>query len=157
VSIHPYLVAGDGPVDDWVLDLPAAQVLDVDPDRLLPAGLQGVADAGLDFRGGAPIGARAIDHAVGAVAFHAGTGHARAELRAGDGRGVAMTWDRSCPWVQIHTTDLPGRSLHRSALALEPMTCPPDAFNSGTDVVALAPGRHHVAWWRVQALGPDRG
>lgn len=156
VSIHPYLVAGDGDVDGWVLDLPAATVQDVDPDRLLPVGLRSVEDAGLDFRGGARVGPRAIDHAFGAVAFDDRTGHARAELRADDGGGVAMTWDRSCPWVQIHTTDLPGDALHRSALALEPMTCPPDAFNAGTDVVALRPGERHAAWWLLQAIARPR-
>lgn len=39
---HPYLVAGSGTVDAWTLDLPAAQVLSVTPDRLLPTGLAAV-------------------------------------------------------------------------------------------------------------------
>jgi aldose 1-epimerase len=51
-----------------------------------------------------------------------------------------MTWDARCPWVQVHTTDTPGGRAHRRCLAVEPMTCPPDAFNSGTDVRRLEAG-----------------
>src|SRR5699024_2562650 len=40
---HPYLVAGDGLADDWMLELPAAQVQTVTPDRLVPTGIFDVA------------------------------------------------------------------------------------------------------------------
>ena len=33
--------------------------------------------------------------------------------------------------------------MHRKSLAVEPMTCPPDAFNSGVDLVVLQPGQSH--------------
>jgi aldose 1-epimerase len=29
------------------------------------------------------------------------------------------------------------------AVAIEPMTCPPDAFNSGIDLIVLKPGKKH--------------
>ena len=32
------------------------------------------------------------------------------------------------------------QSMTRQALAVEPMTCPPDAFNSGIDLITLPPG-----------------
>ena len=35
-GIHPYLCAGPGAVNDWFLQLPAASVLAVTPDRLIP-------------------------------------------------------------------------------------------------------------------------
>jgi aldose 1-epimerase len=63
-----------------------------------------------------------------------------------------MTWDETCPWVQLHTTDLPGYPLHRAVLSLEPMTCPPDACNSGTGVITLHPGDRRDATWRIDAV-----
>jgi aldose 1-epimerase len=32
------------------------------------------------------------------------------------------------------------------------MTCPPDAFNSGVDVIRLEPGEVHQAAWSIFAL-----
>ncbi len=144
LSLHPYLVAGGGRVDDWVFELPADTVLDVDPDRLLPRAPKPVAGTPFDFRSGRRIGATEIDHAYAGVTFD-GSG-ARASLVDQHGDGVQMTWDDRSRWVQVHTTDLPGSPLHRRGLALEPMTCPPDAFNSGTDLIALDPGGR--AGWR---------
>jgi aldose 1-epimerase len=138
LSLHPYLVAGAGPVDDWFFQLPADTVLDVEPDRLLPRGPKPVADTSFDFRNGRRIGATEIDHAYTGIAF--GSDGARARLVDEHGNGVEMTWDARSRWVQVHTTDLPASPLHRRGLALEPMTCPPDAFNSGTDLISLEPG-----------------
>lgn len=42
------------------------------------------------------------------------------------------------PWVQVYS----GEKLQRQGLAVEPMSCPPDAFNSGTDLILLQPGKH---------------
>lgn len=151
-SIHPYLVAGEGRVDDWSLRLPARRVLEPDPERLLPTGQEReVAGSALNFREGTTIGDVEIDHAYGDVEFD-DTGHAEALLLAGDGHGVRMRWDRACPWVQVHTADRPEPHLHRTGLALEPMTCPPDAFNSGRDLVWLDPGATHDVAWRISAV-----
>ena len=37
----------------------------------------------------------------------------------------------------------------RQAVAIEPMTCPPDAFNTGTDLVVLEPGETHGAAFTI--------
>ena len=63
-----------------------------------------------------------------------------------------MTWDEACPWVQIHTADRDTPELSRLGLAVEPMTCPPDAYNSGTDLIVLAPGQSTTASWTIAAL-----
>ncbi|OQO93831.1 galactose mutarotase [Saccharomonospora piscinae] len=150
-SIHPYLVGGAGRVNDWTLRLPASRVLDVDPHRLLPTGQREVAGSPFDFRDGHPIGPLKVDHAFGGVEFGAGT-TAEAVVLAADGHGVRLRWDSMCPWVQVHTADRPEPVLDRTGLAVEPMTCPPDAFNSGRDVVRLAPGATHVVRWRLAAV-----
>ncbi|GAA4163019.1 aldose 1-epimerase family protein [Gryllotalpicola daejeonensis] len=155
---HPYLVAGDGHVDDWSLLLPADEVLEVTPDTLLPLGLASVDTANegaWDFREARTIGDVFIDHAFTSLTRDA-SGNASVEVRTADGQGVAITWDAVCPWVQVHTADQPQPELHpelhRVGLAVEPMTCPPDAFNSGTDLIVLAPGESHTAGWTISAL-----
>ena len=39
--------------------------------------------------------------------------------------------------------------LGRRGVAVEPMTCPPDAFNTGTDLFRLAVGQSHVFSYRL--------
>ena len=150
---HPYLVAGEGLVDEWTVHIPARQVLAVTPDRLIPISLREVQthDGGsLDFREPRTVGPTYLDHAYTDIAFDDGA--ARVEVYAPSGSGVAMTWDTASPWVQVHTPQAPGIGAWRSALAVEPMTCPPDAFNSHTDLVRLAPGESHTAAWGIHAL-----
>lgn len=149
---HPYLVAGAGRVDDWSLELPAAEYLKVTPDRLIPVGVEPVETAGFDFRSSRQLGDIFIDHAFTGLTADAG-GVAVVRVRADDGHGVLCSWNTAeCPWVQIHTADRPGESGDRIGLAVEPMTCPPDAFNSGTDLVVLAPGQTHETTWTIAAF-----
>lgn len=148
VTVHPYLVAGDGPAQDWTLELPATSVLAVD-DRLVPRGSAPVDEEDLDFRAGRVLGTGHIDHAFGGL-----TGH-RARLFSPAGTGVEVSWDAASRWVQIFTAQWDPR-LPRHAVALEPMTCPPDAFNSGTDVVRLGEEPYAVRWqFRASPPGGD--
>jgi aldose 1-epimerase len=150
VCPHPYLLAGPAPLDEWTLQIPAGSFLDVTPDRLLPVATRTVADHEFDFRTARVIGGTEIDHAFTAVAFD---DEGRAQLIALDpgGTGVGMAWDRSCPWLQVHTADKQPPLPNRLGLAVEPMTCPPDAFNSGQDLVRLEPGAAHEASWSIFA------
>ncbi|GAB3127040.1 aldose 1-epimerase family protein [Glaciibacter psychrotolerans] len=151
---HPYLIAGEGRVDDWTLTLPAAQVLLVTEDRLIPISLTDVAteaDGALDFRTPRVIGETFIDHAFTELTRD-GEGTAEVRLTAPSGTGVSMSWSTGCTWVQVHTADQPTRKASRRGLAVEPMTCPPDAFNSGTDLIMLNPGQLASVGWSIAAL-----
>ena len=149
-AAHPYLLGGDGRVDTWTLSLPAGQVLDVTPDRRLPESC-GPVRQDLDFRVPREIGSAEIDHAFTGLVPDT-DGLARVRLY-GRSHGVQCTWDPAVlPWVQVHTGDLPDSEESRRGVALEPMTCPPDAFNSGTGLVQLAPGAEHTAAWTLGAL-----
>ena len=151
---HPYLVAGDGRVDDWTLTLPAATVLTVTEDRLIPSGTADVASESggvFDFRTPRVIGDTFIDHAFTDVDRDA-SGTATVEVRAADGTGVELLWDAACPWVQVHTADTNVPETNRIGLAVEPMTCPPDAYNSGDDLIVLEPGASATARWSIRAL-----
>lgn len=149
---HPYLVAGPGRVDDWTLTLPASEVLTVTPDRLSPVAVEPVTEhPEWDFRDARPIGDVFIDHAFTELARTDGI--AEVQLVTDAGTGVGIAWDEGCPWVQVHTADTPAvAATHRLGLAVEPMTCPPDAFNSGVDLVTLEPGATHAASWRIFAV-----
>lgn len=144
-SGHPYLVGGPGRVDDWTFELDAAEVLQVD-ERLSPQGVEPVAGTPFDFAAPRTIGDLFIDHAF------TGLRASRARVLAGDGRGTEMRWDAVAPWVQVHTADRPEPEYDRAGLAVEPMTCPPDAFNSGTDLVVLEPGESHTVSWTIAAV-----
>lgn len=150
-STHPYLLAGPGPVDAWSFELAASERLEVAPDRLIPqllapwAGFAGV------------VGEARHDHAFTGLAWSE-TGTTTARVTAAAGTGVEMSWDRTCPWVQVYSCDqgagMPG---DRAALAVEPMTCAPDAFNAGaypfdTGLVTLAAGDTHEVGWGIRAL-----
>lgn len=156
---HPYLVAGSGHVDDWTLELPAASVLEVTDERLIPTELRSVeVDAArFDFRAPRRIADAEIDHAFTDLIKTAGDAVA-VRLMAPDGKGVAMTWDESCPWVQVHTADNPADpGHHRRGLAVEPMTCAPDAFNEekyrhNVDLRRLQPGQTATANWSIAAI-----
>lgn len=150
VCPHPYLVAGSSPLDQWVLDFAADSFLEVTPDRLLPLGLESVEGHAFDFRQARAIGSTEIDHAFTGLTFDDGL--ARLSVRDPAGTGVGMSWDESCQWLQIHTADKPAPIPSRIGLAVEPMTCPPDAFNSGTNLIRLEPGATHTASWSIYAL-----
>ncbi|MCS6712607.1 aldose 1-epimerase family protein [Brachybacterium sp. EF45031] len=149
VCPHPYLIAGPESLDTWTLQVAANRVLEVTGDRLLPTGLSPIAPgSALDFAEGSVIGDRRLDHALTGLARDA-HGVAEVTLTAPGGTGVRMRFDERCPWLQLHTADRPEPENDRVGLAVEPMTCPPDAFRSGTDVVRLPPGRPHEASWSI--------
>ena len=157
---HPYLVAGAGHVDDWTLELPADEVLAVTPDRLIPTELRPVdADdpARFDFREPRQIGAVQLDHAYTAVR-RGDDGLAIVRVTDSAGSGVEMIWDAACPWVQVHTSDKgAGKPGNRAGLAVEPMTCAPDAFNADAHpydggMIVLEPEASAEASWRIAAI-----
>ena len=147
---HPYLLAGPGPVDGWTLTIPATEYLRVTGDRLVPLGTAPVDGTAFDFRSPRLIEATALDHAFTGLVRD---GDAIASLRVAgpSGTGVELRWEEGFGWVHVFTADKPGAPWHRTAVAVEPTTCPPDAFNSGVDLVVLEPGAEHAATWWLSA------
>ena len=72
-SFHPYLVAGEGDVDGWTVQSPAASYLTVDPERLLPRDVvpvsRGGDEQGFDFRHPTSLRGIEVDHAFTDIAF----------------------------------------------------------------------------------------
>lgn len=149
-SIHPHLIADSAvKIDECTLTMPASSYMEIDPVRFLPIGVQSVEEGNFDFRKPVTIGDRFIDHAF---LIDKGASDSRVELRAPSGLGVWMESDSKAKWIQIHTTDRELAEESRICLAVEPMTCPPDAFNSGTDVIYLEPTQSHHMTWRIGAI-----
>ncbi len=145
---HPYLLAGTGLIDDWTLQLPAASWQPAD-DRGIPAGApQGVDSSPFDFRQCRAIGSTPLDHAFTALETDA-DGRAWARL-AGPTADVALWAGPGYRWLQVFTGDPLGPDARRRALAIEPMTCPPNAFVSGTDVLTLQPGDSVIHRWGIK-------
>lgn len=143
-SSHPYLTCDLRPVDACTLHVPATTVLEVD-DRLRPVGTSLAADVGLDLPGTAPLGGRQVDHAYTGLPAEGWT------VRLTDTEsGLQVRLHADAPWLQIYS----GEQVGRRGVAVEPMTCPPDAFNSGTDLVELAPGEQHTLRFRIDAVAP---
>lgn len=148
-SIHPYLVAEfDTKVDFWKLKMPAKEYMEVDPVRLLPAGIKNVRDE-FDFNMGRIIGPTFIDHAF---VIDKSNDNQSIELIAPTGSGVGMKYSGDLNWIQIHTADRENGADSRCCLAVEPMTCPPNAFNSGIDLINLKPNDSHASTWEIFAI-----
>jgi aldose 1-epimerase len=146
-GFHPYLTFG-APVDDVLLEVPGAARVPVD-ERLLPVGdLVGVDGSPYDFRRPRPIGSLELDACFGALARD-GDGIARVRLATADGARTLTLWmGERFEYVHVYTSDAdadPAR--RRRAVAVEPTTCAPDAFNSGEGLLTLAPGASFRGRW----------
>lgn len=119
-----------------------------DAERLLPVTQINVVEADLDFRKPSLINGRFIDHAFKIDP----KGERAISLEDPLGIGVEMTFDEEAKWIQIHAADRTGGADSRKCLAVEPMTCPPNAFNSGLDLIHLHPGEKHVFRWGIRAI-----
>jgi aldose 1-epimerase len=149
---HPYLLAGPEQVDDWELELPAGSWLETDA-RGIPAGPPAsVAGTPFDFRAPRAIGGTQMDHAfTGLTRDDAGRAWARL---GGPGSDLRFWASEGYRWLQVFTGDALGPDRARRALAIEPMTCPPNAFVTGEDLLTLAPGDAVTHSWGLQASPP---
>ena len=147
---HPYLTTGSPLIDACELELPAAQWLPAD-ERGIPTGPpKDVTGSAFDFRGRRPIADSKLDHALTALARdEAGRAWARlADDRVELGLWVGPGYD----WLQVFTGDPLEPPHRRRALAIEPMTCPPNAFVTGDDLLTLAPADSVTHTWGIAIL-----
>ncbi|MFI2335955.1 aldose 1-epimerase family protein [Nocardia rhamnosiphila] len=152
VGAHPYFRIGETPVEDLVLTVSAATYLEVDA-RMNPVAEHPVEGTRYDLRAGVPLSQLDLDTPFGGV-----TPAAAARLTAPDGSTVELAQDTGWEYLQVFTPrEFPrprGRGL---AVALEPMTAPPNALNSGDGLRHLAPGERWEGGWRIRYTpGPNR-
>lgn len=145
VGAHPYVRAGASATDDCTITISATTVLPLDGG--IPTGparpVEDVPD--VDLRGAAMAGL-VVDHAFGGCAPAAGDDRVRHRLDGPDGH-VEVWAEPAFGYVQVFTPpEFPGRGR---AVAIEPMTCPPDALNSGDGLISLAPGETWTGSWGI--------
>jgi aldose 1-epimerase len=148
IGFHPYLTTGT-PVDDARLTIPATRRLTTD-ERALPVGEEDVAETEFDFTVGRPVGATRLDTCFAGLA-RGSDGRSRARLESADGERAVEVWaDEAFGYLQAYTGDtLEPASRRRQAVAIEPMTCPPNAFASGVDVIRLEPSASWSGTWGI--------
>jgi aldose 1-epimerase len=146
---HPYLTVGTERVDQVELHVPAATWLPTGPAQI-PIGREPVEGSPYDFRTPRPVGPVHVDHAFTDLE-RGDDGRAVVTLAAPGGGPVVRLWvDEHYPYVEVFTGDPLPEDRRRRSLGLEPMTCPPDAFRTGEDVVRLAPDVPFSSQWGVQ-------
>jgi len=145
---HPYLTAGLPTVDESELTLPGALWLPVDARGIPSSPPQDVTGTEFDFRTSRVIGKTRLDYAFTGL-DRDGEGRVWARL-AGGGREVALWAGPGFHWLQVFTGDTLGDAHRRRALGMEPMTCPPNAFASATELLMLEPGDTVTHTWGIQ-------
>ena len=143
-GMHPYLQVGataDGDVGNAEITLPARTALVLD-DAGLPTGRTRSFDGAVGL-----IGDRALDDALTDLERD-DDGWSRVHVR-GPAGALELAVDPTWPWLQVYTGDTLPPGERRRSVAVEPMTCPPNALADGTDLVVLAPGQEWAGTWRL--------
>jgi aldose 1-epimerase len=151
---HPYVqVAADALIDDAVLQVPANMTLAADA-RGIPTGVAMPVDGTpFDFRAARRVGATVLDTAFTDLQTDR-DGLTRISLTSSARDAGATVWmDRTMRFAMIYSGDtLASVSRRRRSIAIEPMTCAPDAFNSGAGLVILEPGASHTSTWGITPI-----
>jgi len=156
---HPYLTLGTPTIDTLRLQVPA-RVVAFSDERGLPVRSAPVDGTEYDFRAGRKIGGTVLDNAF-AELERDGDGRARVLLDdLAGGAGLTLWVDESYRYLMLYTGDS-HPDVARRGLAVEPMTCPPNAFRTGESVIRLEPGESVASSWglepRVAAEGGRDG
>jgi aldose 1-epimerase len=144
IGLHPYLSVGaeqDGDLAEAEVQIPARTLLVVD-DGGLPTGERRPFDGAVGR-----IGDRVFDDPVTELDRDA-DGWARVRLHGPAGQ-LELAVDRNWQWLQVYSGDTLPPGQRRRSLAVEPMTCPPNALADDVDVVVLEPGHDWAGTWTL--------
>ena len=163
VGAHPYFQIGGVPTGDLTVTTSAATRILVD-DRSNPIGTESVAGTSFDLRAGRRVGELDLDVGFEDVAVL--DNRVEHTLAAPDGRSLTIWGDENMRYVQVYTPrNFPtiananasagaaaATAVHQ-AVAIEPMTAPADAFNTGKGVHWLEPGAEWSVRWGIRHHG----
>ena len=145
---HPYVAIGDTPLAEVVLELPADTEVLVD-ERSLPVETVPVRPED-DFRTARALGTTSLDTAYTGLSRDAASGRWQVTVSGLRARGPVTVWgDEAFTWAQVFTAKGADDEPGERGIAVEPMTCPADAFNSGQGLVVLAPGDSWSGTWGI--------
>ncbi|MBO8415957.1 MAG: aldose-1-epimerase [Proteobacteria bacterium] len=138
VGQHPYITCDGEVLDNCTLTFPCSELFEVD-EKMCPVKLAPAAASGLDFTAERSLKDVKIDHA-----YKNPGGECCVSLK---GNGLEVCMYTKAPYIQLFTAE----KLKRAGLAVEPMSCPANAFNSKTDLIVLKPGDSHSLSYRISA------
>ena len=153
VGAHPYLRVGDHPVGDLVITMSGREYARTDA-RLIPESIDPVEGTPVDLRGGVKLSGLAADVAL--TGFDVVDGRVEHRLDAPDGTGLRVWADEAFGWAQVYSPPNfpgPGKPNQRKAIAIEPMTCAVNAFNTGVGLRWLGPGETWSGSWGLRPVG----
>lgn len=155
LGFHPYLHAGPEGADGCTLTLPAPTHLLAD-ERAIPRSRESVDGSPFDFREGRQLAGVTLDDCFCGLA-----GQAQQRLPEGadwevvldkpDGR-VGLWGGPEYGYVMCYTGDTLAVEDQRRGVAIEPMTCPPNAFRSGEALIRLSAGERFQARFGIRSL-----
>jgi aldose 1-epimerase len=149
VGFHPYLAVTTPTIEGSQLEVPARAYVAVN-DRQLPTGeILPLAGNQRDFSTRKSLSGHELDVTYTEL-IRDDTGLTTATLEDATGAEIELSVDRNFPYLQVYTGDHLEKGRRRTSVAIEPMTCPPDALRSGKDVVVLEPGQHWAGSWRLR-------
>jgi aldose 1-epimerase len=145
-GFHPYLSAAGAALADVSVTLPARQRLVLDEVQV-PVGVQAVSKTPYDFQSGKKLKTVRMDDGFTDLITEDGRGVAAVRGKTG---GAQLWFDETFRYLQAFTAEVFADGV--PAVAIEPMTCAPDAFNSGDGLMILEPGGSWSGTWGIQPL-----
>ncbi len=151
LGFHPYLVSGEYSIDDCKLTIPAKKRLLTD-SRQIPVDEIDVGDTDYDFSNAAK--SRYIEGLVLDDCFFdlesAEEGQWSAVLESPMGEKTILWADSVFGYIMCYTADHIGINSRR-AIAIEPMTAPPNALATGKGLIILNP---QSSWQANYGINP---
>ncbi|MDX2024957.1 aldose 1-epimerase family protein [Microcella sp.] len=146
VGTHPFIRVGEHPVDELTITARTIEHVMVD-ERLNPVGFE-PASNGWNLTDGRLIGELALDDAFRLEPDADGV--TRTVLSAPDGSETEVWQDGDWQWLQLFITrSYPTAGGPVTAVAVEPMTAPADALNSGVGLRWIEPGATWAGSWGI--------
>ncbi len=149
LGFHPYLAVTTPTIEGAEILVPANAYLGVTPEMLPNGEILPVSGGLRDFRSLRSVSGHEIDTTFTELERD-DKGLATVVVRDARGGEVELSVDRNFPYILVYTGDQLEKGRRRTGIAVEPMTCPPDALRSGKDVVVLEPGQRWAGSWRVR-------
>lgn len=156
IGFHPYLAIGSGGVDNSVVQLPAEMRIMLDA-RGIPNGIESVTGTRYDFRmrldelgRSRKLGAAALsDCFTGLRRGQDGRWRVIFQPSYDSNARVTVWGDASFKYILLFTGDTMPEEIRRAGVAIEPMTCPPNALQTGRDLIILDPGEKRTGAWGI--------
>lgn len=162
-GFHPWIHPGAATIDEAQLVIAAQTWFSVD-DRLIPVDERRFDPGSLipadhdqdeasclvckDFRALRTLGDTTLDDAFGSPGRDA-AGWSWTRLRGADDRTVVIGMDSGFRAWQVCTGDELAPDRRRTAIAIEPMACPPNAFATGSQFDVLEPRDELGVEWSI--------